>query len=82
MKEVTTKYYCDRCGAEVHPYGRHHEISSGYGCVIATTGYFDPDKIVKRIYVGQHSESPGSYDYSMALCEECFNGLGAYLRNE
>lgn len=84
MKEVTTRYYCDRCGAEVRPYGKLEEISRGYGFVAFTSGHIEPrsgmfyevddDDIFQPDAAGSKC--------AMALCKECFDGLTAYLRNE
>lgn len=84
MKEVNTRYFCDRCGAEVHPYGRPHEMSRGYGVAVFIGGYFEP-----KGYMFTDIEDADVYPpdatkrkCAMALCGDCFDGLTAYLRNE
>ena len=78
MKEVSTKYYCDRCGAEVRPYGTPEEITSGYGYVIAVKGHFEP---IARLVdlVKEFPVKTGSGVYGMALCPECMKRINEYL---
>lgn len=84
MKEVTTRYYCDRCGAEVRPYGSLDEISRGYGLAVVCGGYFEP-----RVFLFSSIEDEGEFPpdaagrkCAMSLCGECLDGLTAYLRSE
>ena len=81
MKEVTTRYYCDRCGAEVRPYGMPDEITRGYGLVAYKCGYIEPDKSL-FYNINEFDADAAGRECAMGLCKECFDGLTAYLRGE
>ena len=84
MKEVNTRYFCDRCGAEVHPYGKPYDISHGYGLVALIGGYFEPKGYMFSNVEDVDMFPPDATDRkcAMALCGKCFEGLTDYLRNE
>lgn len=81
MKEVTTRYYCDRCGAEVKPYGKLDQITGGYGIVMFVHGHMEPHR---HVFDGAHEfdADAAGRKCTMGLCKECFDGLTAYLRGE
>lgn len=81
MKEVTTRYYCDRCGAEVKPYGKLDQITSGYGIVAFVHGHMEPHSYVFDD-VHEFDADAAGRKCAMGLCKECFDGLTAYLRSE
>lgn len=81
MKEVTTRYFCDRCGAETRPYGTPDNISHGYGVVAFIGGYMEPENYMFSDVKDFGADAAGR-KCAMGLCRECFDGLTAYLRNE
>lgn len=84
MKEVTTVYRCDRCGAEVRPYGMPCQISSGYGVAVVVGGFFEPKTHLFNSIENADEFPPNAAGRkcAMALCGDCLDGLKAYLRNE
>ncbi len=81
MKETITKYYCDKCGAEIKAYGYQHEIENGYGYIEYKVNCIAPyDGTFHRSYAAFNSHEPGTN--SMLLCKKCFDGLTNYLKGE
>lgn len=81
MKEVTTRYFCDRCGTEFKPYGRVDDIGGGYGVVAFRKQYTD---IRKNVFAGVEDwgQDATNSTCAMVLCKNCIDELTAYLMNE
>lgn len=81
MREVITKYYCDRCGAEFRPYGKPVEITPGFGTIAfkKQTPYINTNT-----FKDAHDWTQDATDSccAMVLCKECLDGLALYLMNE
>lgn len=78
MKEVTTRYYCDRCGGEIRAYGRVDEIEPGFGVVAIAKQYPEVHAAVFK-NVADWTDDARDSRCSMALCKECMDGLAGFL---
>lgn len=81
MKEITTKFYCDRCGAEFKPYGYSSEITPGFGVVAFKKTYAEVKPSIFKD-VDEWEQNAASARCAMVLCKECLDGLALYLMNE
>lgn len=81
MKETVTRYYCDRCNAEVKPYGRVDEITGGFGYVEYLINCVEPNNGAFH-YANSLYRTDTSGTVKKFLCKDCFDGLLAYMKDE
>lgn len=79
MKQVTTKYYCDRCGAEIEPIS-DNEIAKGHGVIAFRENKVEPNP---QAFAGCNDWTPDASDSccAMLLCKKCLYSVALYLMN-
>lgn len=80
MKQVTTKYYCDRCGAEIEPINSN-EIERGHGVIAFCENRKEPNPLV---FASCNDWTPDASDSrcAMLLCKKCLNSVALFLMNK
>lgn len=75
MQQTITRYFCDRCGAEFHPFGSQGERTPGYGSITY-------QRLSLNTPMSENTGQFSSRDGRGQLCPDCLDGLINYLNKK